>query len=131
MWFIPDPGLRCSKRVCDPYFIPSLTILQLFPLLPTVLPRMLLQSLLLSALFPLFVLAQDDGSLSGPTSSSDAAGYSCDTTKCQLPSCNCASANPPGGLSPVGRVLVDSSLRATLSALPCLAHFFHSSLSAC
>lgn len=66
---------------------------------------MLLQALLASAVLPLFVLAQDDGSISGPTSSSEAAGYSCDTSKCQLPSCNCASPNPPGGLSPVRRIL--------------------------
>ncbi|KAJ7052258.1 hypothetical protein C8F01DRAFT_1033457 [Mycena amicta] len=44
--------------------------------------------------------AQDDGSLSGATSSAEAAGYSCDPTKCKLPKCNCASVNPPGGLSP-------------------------------
>jgi hypothetical protein len=46
------------------------------------------------------ILAQDDGSLTGPTSSSEAAGYNCDASKCQLPTCNCASPNPPGGLSP-------------------------------
>ncbi|OBZ79975.1 hypothetical protein A0H81_01437 [Grifola frondosa] len=52
------------------------------------------------SLLPLLglVFAQD-GSISGPTSSSQAAGYSCDTTKCKLPSCNCASPNPPGGLN--------------------------------
>jgi len=61
---------------------------------------MLLQFILASAVLPLVVLAQDDGSISGPTSSQDAAGYSCDTSKCKLPSCNCASPNPPGGLSP-------------------------------
>jgi hypothetical protein len=46
------------------------------------------------------VLAQDEGTLSGPTSSASAAGYSCDASKCQLPNCNCASTAPPGGLSP-------------------------------
>ncbi|KAJ7872396.1 hypothetical protein B0H13DRAFT_2349505 [Mycena leptocephala] len=46
------------------------------------------------------LLAQDDGSISGATSSSAAAGYSCDASKCKLPKCNCASASPPGGLSP-------------------------------
>lgn len=65
---------------------------------------MLTRSLLLLTLLPLLpllVLAQDDGSLDGPASSADAAGYSCDTSKCQLPKCNCASVNPPGGLDPV------------------------------
>ncbi|KAJ7731234.1 hypothetical protein B0H16DRAFT_1329486 [Mycena metata] len=62
---------------------------------------MLSRALLLasSALF-VTVLAQDDGSVSGPTSSAAAAGYSCDPTKCKLPTCNCASTSPPGGLSP-------------------------------
>ncbi|KAF8198263.1 hypothetical protein K438DRAFT_1967004 [Mycena galopus ATCC 62051] len=50
---------------------------------------------------PLLALAQgDDGSLSGVTTSAAAAGYKCDTSKCKLPKCNCASASPPGGLSP-------------------------------
>ncbi|EIN14312.1 hypothetical protein PUNSTDRAFT_49130 [Punctularia strigosozonata HHB-11173 SS5] len=53
----------------------------------------------LAAFLPLLVVAQD-GSISGPTSSSQAAGYSCDTSKCKLPDCNCASTSPPGGLSP-------------------------------
>ncbi|KAI0079550.1 hypothetical protein K474DRAFT_1733626 [Panus rudis PR-1116 ss-1] len=44
-------------------------------------------------------LAQD-GSISGPQSSPEAAGYSCDSSKCQLPNCNCASTSPPGGLKP-------------------------------
>ena len=57
----------------------------------------------LLAAVPFFaaVLAQDEGTLSGPTSSAAAAGYSCDASKCQLPNCNCASTAPPGGLSPV------------------------------
>ncbi|KAI0756459.1 hypothetical protein C8Q80DRAFT_1092934 [Daedaleopsis nitida] len=57
-------------------------------------------STLLAAVLPFvgYVLAQD-GSLSGPTSSSSAAGYSCDASKCKLPDCNCASTDPPGGLS--------------------------------
>jgi peptidoglycan/xylan/chitin deacetylase (PgdA/CDA1 family) len=56
---------------------------------------------LLSAfvLLPWLVAAQD-GSIDGPTSSTGAAGYSCDSSKCQLPNCNCASVNPPGGLQP-------------------------------
>jgi hypothetical protein len=61
---------------------------------------MLPLSLLAAVLLPVFVIAQD-GSISGPTSSPSAAGYSCDTTKCQLPNCNCASTSPPGGLIPV------------------------------
>ncbi|KAJ7508382.1 hypothetical protein B0H11DRAFT_2304226 [Mycena galericulata] len=59
---------------------------------------MLPRALLLAILAPLFVLAQD-GSVSGATSSAAAAGYSCDPTKCKLPTCNCASPNPPGGLN--------------------------------
>ncbi|KAK2462850.1 hypothetical protein APHAL10511_005048 [Amanita phalloides] len=47
----------------------------------------------------LLALAQDGG-ITGPTSSAQAAGYSCDTSQCKLPACNCASTSPPGGLSP-------------------------------
>lgn len=47
------------------------------------------------------VVYGQDGAVTGPTSSAQAAGYSCDTSKCQLPNCNCASTSPPGGLSPV------------------------------
>ncbi|OCH92974.1 hypothetical protein OBBRIDRAFT_386554 [Obba rivulosa] len=56
---------------------------------------------LFATLLPLlgFVLAQD-GSLSGPTSTPGGSGYSCDTSSCKLPHCNCASPNPPGGLDP-------------------------------
>ena len=60
----------------------------------------MLPIVLLAALTPLFVLAQDGG-ISGATSSTAAAGYSCDSSKCQLPNCNCASTSPPGGLPPV------------------------------
>ncbi|KAF7333423.1 Carbohydrate esterase family 4 [Mycena venus] len=49
---------------------------------------------------PLLALASDDGGITGPTSSTEAAGYSCDASKCKLPACNCASTSPPGGLSP-------------------------------
>jgi len=59
----------------------------------------MLPIVLLAALTPLFVLAQDGG-ISGATSSTAAAGYSCDSSKCQLPNCNCASTSPPGGLPP-------------------------------
>lgn len=62
---------------------------------------MLPPSLLVATLpFLGYVFAQD-GSLSGPTSSATAAGYSCDPNSCKLPNCNCASTNPPGGLSVV------------------------------
>lgn len=59
----------------------------------------MLSSTLFLALLPLLALAQDGG-ISGPTTSPDALGYSCDPTKCQLPKCNCASTSPPGGLKP-------------------------------
>jgi len=62
---------------------------------------MLLKSLLVAILVPLSVVAQDEGVISGPTSSAAAAGYYCDSSKCQLPDCNCASTSPPGGLQPV------------------------------
>jgi hypothetical protein len=60
---------------------------------------------LLAALTPLLALAQQpagsgEGQIDGPTTSTQAAGYSCDPNKCKLPDCNCASASPPGGLSP-------------------------------
>ncbi|KAF8555101.1 hypothetical protein OG21DRAFT_1508030 [Imleria badia] len=45
------------------------------------------------------LVAAQDGSISGPTTSISAASYSCDPDKCQLPKCNCASTSPPGGLS--------------------------------
>ncbi|ETW86638.1 carbohydrate esterase family 4 protein [Heterobasidion irregulare TC 32-1] len=54
---------------------------------------------ILAALIPALVVAQDDGSISGPATSPQAAGYSCDASKCQLPSCHCASTSPPGGLN--------------------------------
>lgn len=60
---------------------------------------MLLKSLLAASLAPLLIVAQDGG-ISGPTSSSAAAGYSCDASQCKLPNCNCASTSPPGGLQP-------------------------------
>jgi hypothetical protein len=63
--------------------------------------KMLSRTLILSLLPTLLVSAQDDGSISGATSSSAAAGYSCDASKCKLPSCNCASTSPPGGLNAV------------------------------
>lgn len=62
------------------------------------LPQVLLGNLLLGLVG--FATAQD-GSISGPQSSPEAAGYSCDPTQCKLPNCNCASTDPPGGLDPV------------------------------
>ncbi|TDL28107.1 hypothetical protein BD410DRAFT_782072 [Rickenella mellea] len=59
----------------------------------------MLSLLVLSLVLPLLSFAQDGG-ISGPTSSSDAAGYSCDASKCKLPNCACASTSPPGGLQP-------------------------------
>ncbi|KAH7920945.1 hypothetical protein BV22DRAFT_1039233 [Leucogyrophana mollusca] len=53
-----------------------------------------------SVLLVLSLVGAQDGGISGPTSSSSAAGYSCDPTQCRLPNCNCASTSPPGGLQP-------------------------------
>ncbi|KAK7063548.1 family 4 carbohydrate esterase [Favolaschia claudopus] len=50
-------------------------------------------------LLPILQALAQDGSISGATSSSAAAGYSCDASKCKLPNCNCASTSPPGGLN--------------------------------
>ncbi|KAJ7589709.1 hypothetical protein C8J56DRAFT_826958 [Mycena floridula] len=58
---------------------------------------MLLRFLL--AILPLLVKAQDGG-ITGAQTSADAAGYSCDSSQCKLPNCNCASLTPPGGLKP-------------------------------
>lgn len=64
----------------------------------------LLPAALLGFLLPLVAQAQvvssGEGQVNGPTSSGSSAGYSCDPSKCKLPDCNCASADPPGGLSP-------------------------------
>ncbi|KAK7059713.1 family 4 carbohydrate esterase [Favolaschia claudopus] len=61
---------------------------------------MRLPQALLLLIAPLLALAGDDGGITGPTTSPEAAGYNCDPSKCKLPKCNCASADPPGGLSP-------------------------------
>ncbi|BGP43339.1 hypothetical protein JCM10449v2_007370 [Rhodotorula kratochvilovae] len=42
----------------------------------------------------------EGGALTGPVSSPESAGYSCDPNQCKLPDCLCASASPPGGLDP-------------------------------
>ncbi|KAF8435710.1 hypothetical protein L210DRAFT_3613529 [Boletus edulis BED1] len=47
-----------------------------------------------------YLVAAQDRSISGPTTSASAARYSCDPNKCKLPKCNCARTSPPGGLSP-------------------------------
>ncbi|KAJ7589601.1 hypothetical protein C8J56DRAFT_1049242 [Mycena floridula] len=60
----------------------------------------MLPKLLLLVILPLLAAAQDDGGISGAQTSADAAGYSCDASKCKLPTCNCASLTPPGGLQP-------------------------------
>ncbi|KAJ7909389.1 hypothetical protein B0H13DRAFT_2192837, partial [Mycena leptocephala] len=60
----------------------------------------MLPHVLLALIAPLLALASDDGGITGATSSAEAAGYSCDASKCKLPNCNCASTSPPGGLSP-------------------------------
>lgn len=73
----------------------------------------MLPLLILSLLLPALSLAQD-GSVTGPTSSANAAGYSCDPSACQLPKCNCASTSPPGGLDPV----ISLSLVAPALLLP-------------
>lgn len=64
---------------------------------------MFIPSFSLLVFLPLLVLAQD-GNIRGPTSSLAAAGYFCDSTMCQLPNCNCASVDPPGGLDPVSTI---------------------------
>ncbi|KAL0573164.1 hypothetical protein V5O48_008795 [Marasmius crinis-equi] len=51
----------------------------------------------LASLAPVF---GQDGAISGAQTSPEAAGYSCDASQCKLPTCNCASASPPGGLKP-------------------------------
>ncbi|TNY20211.1 hypothetical protein DMC30DRAFT_417191 [Rhodotorula diobovata] len=42
----------------------------------------------------------EGGALTGPVSSPESAGYSCDASQCKLPDCLCASTSPPGGLDP-------------------------------
>ncbi|GAA5858698.1 hypothetical protein JCM8547_001429 [Rhodosporidiobolus lusitaniae] len=62
--------------------------------------------MLLTSLLPLVpflaatVVAQDGGAPTGPLSSPESAGYTCDASQCKLPACQCASTSPPGGLDP-------------------------------
>ncbi|EEB94940.1 hypothetical protein MPER_06170, partial [Moniliophthora perniciosa FA553] len=62
-------------------------------MLAMILPMSLLVYILTSSVFA------QDGVVSGPQTSPEAAGYLCDASKCKLPSCNCASTSPPGGLN--------------------------------
>ncbi|KAM6498845.1 hypothetical protein JOM56_006793 [Amanita muscaria] len=56
---------------------------------------------LAASLCQLLAYAQDGGIFSA-TTSPEAAGYSCDPEcRMQIPSCNCASTDPPGRLDPV------------------------------
>jgi hypothetical protein len=64
----------------------------------------MLPFVLLATLLPWLAVAQDGG-INGPMTSAAAAGYSCDTSNCQLPDCNCASTSPPGGLNPVSCIV--------------------------
>lgn len=58
-------------------------------------------SILFALLAPtILILAQDGGINPGDGGGASAAGYKCDPSKCKLPSCHCASTDPPGGLSP-------------------------------
>lgn len=50
----------------------------------------------LTTLIP-FVFAQD-GSISGPGTSPQAANYTCDPNQCKLPNCRCASTSIPGDI---------------------------------
>ena len=61
----------------------------------------LITNLLLAFSFASLSAYAQDGSISGPTSDPSKFQYSCDPTHCKLPACNCASTQPPGGLSPV------------------------------
>ncbi|KAL8293266.1 hypothetical protein RQP46_000960 [Phenoliferia psychrophenolica] len=54
----------------------------------------------LFALAAALLASAQDGSVTSATSSAQSANYSCDATACVLPSCNCASVKPPGGLEP-------------------------------
>lgn len=46
------------------------------------------------------VSSGEGGGSNGPSSTPQSAGYSCDPNSCKLPSCQCASTSPPGGLNP-------------------------------
>lgn len=100
-----------------PLIIRSFSSLFYFPLgnwsysLAAMLP--LLSLLALLPISPLLVSAQD-GSITGPTSSQEAAGYSCDSNSCKLPNCACASTSPPGGLDPVSLIHIPFSVYISL-----------------
>ncbi|OAV86694.1 hypothetical protein PTTG_10998, partial [Puccinia triticina 1-1 BBBD Race 1] len=46
------------------------------------------------------VSSGEGGATNGPLSTPQSAGYTCDPNSCKLPSCQCASTSPPGGLNP-------------------------------
>ncbi|WAR54500.1 hypothetical protein PtB15_18B244 [Puccinia triticina] len=46
------------------------------------------------------VSSGEGGATNGPSSTPQSAGYTCDPNSCKLPSCQCASTSPPGGLNP-------------------------------
>jgi len=46
------------------------------------------------------VSSGEGGATNGPSSSPQSAGYTCDPNSCKLPTCQCASTSPPGGLNP-------------------------------
>lgn len=95
-FYIPPTGPSLS--FLPPPLRSSRSPLSLSASSPAMLPPTLF-----AAVLPLLaaVLAQEEGQLSGPTTSAAAAGYSCDPNSCKLPNCHCASTDPPGGLSPV------------------------------
>jgi len=97
----PHETPRLSLGTCHaPFFLrPFLSTLSLlsfhFLFRFSMFPVLILPLLLIA-----LSLAQDGG-IDGPVTSPEAAGYSCDPSQCRLPSCNCASTSPPGGVSPV------------------------------
>ncbi len=50
------------------------------------------------SLYPILYTFAQDGSINGPGTDPQAAGYSCDTSKCKLPNCRCAGTDIPGGI---------------------------------
>ena len=60
--------------------------------------RSSLFSLVPTALLVARLVQAQDGSISGPGTTRQAAGYSCDPTKCVLPNCACASTSIPGNI---------------------------------
>ncbi|GAA6046833.1 hypothetical protein JCM3770_005666 [Rhodotorula araucariae] len=69
-------------------------------LLRVLAPTLLLASRAAAQMAAVGANGGEGGALTGPVSSPEAAGYSCDSSKCKLPDCLCASTSPPGGLDP-------------------------------